>query len=334
MTFDEIEIGGSAAFEAWIASGPSETLGLDFKRAASDEDSALFNAKGELTKPGRKTLAKALSAFCNSAGGLVVIGVDCRKVDGIDCAQKLDPVPNFRMGASVLRALATEALQASAEAIRVAGIPSTSNNDAGYLIMEAPQSERRPHMSMGDHRYYRRSGANSHLMEHYEVEDMFRRTTSPTLALAVDLEQYHVAPNFSDFFLRFWLQNTGRISAHLPVLEVKALTNMVFSQGDEQDHTTRSESAFSTITYGSREFSVHPGQNRVFETLPFTVVYVDNVAQEIGGKHPCEAQLQLECYLHAQDMRTASYRFDMKAKLLDLLQRPKFRLPLGAAGTS
>jgi hypothetical protein len=54
------------------------------------------------------------------------------------------------------------------------------------LVIYVERSERRPHRSeaKGDKQYYKRSGESSFVMEHFDIEDMFRRHT--VAALDVD----------------------------------------------------------------------------------------------------------------------------------------------------
>jgi hypothetical protein len=69
--------------ERYVATAQEEHLLLEFKNVS----------KGELSSDDKRNLARALSAFANSSGGLVVWGVDARKnARGVDCAVALRPV--------------------------------------------------------------------------------------------------------------------------------------------------------------------------------------------------------------------------------------------------
>ncbi|WP_156788624.1 hypothetical protein [Mesorhizobium amorphae] len=54
--------GKEAGLQKAIRLEAQEGLQLDLKGVASDNDSAMFAADGKLTKDGRRTIAKALSA--------------------------------------------------------------------------------------------------------------------------------------------------------------------------------------------------------------------------------------------------------------------------------
>jgi predicted HTH transcriptional regulator len=140
----------------------------------------MFTADGKLAKDGRRAIAKALSAFSNSAGGVIVLGVECRKnAEGVDYAQSLDPVPAWRTTLSSVSSSASDLLQPKNGGIRVEGFASKVDPSKGHLVIEAPRSERRPHMCQMTRQYFRRSGSNSFTMEHFDIEDAFKRASVP-----------------------------------------------------------------------------------------------------------------------------------------------------------
>src|SRR5438105_2235610 len=80
MTFRELR---SVDVIAFVKEQRREDLMLDFKLAP-----AAFANRDD-----RKTLTVAVSGFANSSGGLIVWGVDARQDDdGIDCAQRVEPI--------------------------------------------------------------------------------------------------------------------------------------------------------------------------------------------------------------------------------------------------
>ena len=79
--YERIKERGQAAIEEFIADRRSEDLFLDFKRSSDDGNG------NRLSNNDRKNLAKAISGFGNSEGGVIVWGVDCSlDVDGADVA--------------------------------------------------------------------------------------------------------------------------------------------------------------------------------------------------------------------------------------------------------
>src|SRR4028118_2129581 len=64
---------GEQAIDALIADFQSENLWLDFKRSATDGEGTKLHVSD------RENLAKAISGFGNSDGGVIVWGVYCRR---------------------------------------------------------------------------------------------------------------------------------------------------------------------------------------------------------------------------------------------------------------
>jgi hypothetical protein len=86
--------------QGMIDARQEEHVGLDFKVVA---DVALAS------KDDRKNFAKALSGFANSAGGVIIWGVDARKTpDGVDAACELRPLASAATLVSRLNQLTGE----------------------------------------------------------------------------------------------------------------------------------------------------------------------------------------------------------------------------------
>jgi hypothetical protein len=75
---------GEAGIARIVAERQEEHLNLDYKLSAGDN--------GQMERDDRKSLAEALSGFGNSDGGVIVWGVEAKRVDGIDAAVDLKPV--------------------------------------------------------------------------------------------------------------------------------------------------------------------------------------------------------------------------------------------------
>ena len=87
--FDRIITAGEAGIDAFISDRQSEELYLDFKRSADQ------GAANKLAQHDRQNLAKAISGFGNSEGGVIVWGVDCRNLGASgDVATAKFPINN------------------------------------------------------------------------------------------------------------------------------------------------------------------------------------------------------------------------------------------------
>jgi hypothetical protein len=176
--FDQLVREGEPALHALVQDRQQEHVQLDFKRKSD-------GSHGSPNDDDKRTLGEALSGFSNSAGGLLVWGVDARKgADGIDCAQSLEPISDIqRFNASVTN-LIGQLLMPRHEGVRTAVI--RSNPTSGYLLLDVDRSERRPHRSEAKGRkgYYKRIGDSFFEMEHYDIEDAFNRVHVPSLSFA------------------------------------------------------------------------------------------------------------------------------------------------------
>ena len=117
---------GEAGLDKLIAERTQEFLELDFKRKENASN-------GEFSTNDRRMLAEALSGFANSAGGLLVIGVDARQgADGVDCAQATKPVTDIRRFLADANTEIGRLVQPRLAGVAVAAIPSERQSGAGY----------------------------------------------------------------------------------------------------------------------------------------------------------------------------------------------------------
>ena len=97
-TFDQLDWQKVASF---IDQKQEEHLHLDFKLVANSELTS---------KDDKRNLAKAISGFANSDGGIIIWGVDARKnADGVDCAAAIVELSNPALMVSRLNAMTGEA---------------------------------------------------------------------------------------------------------------------------------------------------------------------------------------------------------------------------------
>lgn len=90
--FEKIKKEGISAIDVFILTRKSEELFLDFKKSADDGIGKLLH------NDDRKNLAKAISGFGNSEGGIIVWGIHCDKEihDDADIARAKKPSRTLR----------------------------------------------------------------------------------------------------------------------------------------------------------------------------------------------------------------------------------------------
>ncbi|MCE9550331.1 MAG: ATP-binding protein [Betaproteobacteria bacterium] len=144
----------------------SESLTLDYKASY-----ALQRTDGK-----KAELSKDVSAFSNSAGGLLIYGVvenghvPTHLDDGFDpneiSKEWIEHVLNSRISRRI-------------DGLKIHPVPLTRHRPGRLAyVVAVPASPRAPHMA-SDHRFYKRFNFESVPMEEYEVRDVSRRLVEP-----------------------------------------------------------------------------------------------------------------------------------------------------------
>jgi hypothetical protein len=214
--YDQLIADGERAVEQLVTERRQENVGLEFKTKASP-------ATGEPNRDDRRNLGIVLSALSNSMGGLIVWGVRAEKnSDNVDCATELQPISEIeRFKADVARLL-SQALMPRHEGIFVEAIPARNPKGAGYLAVYVERSERRPHRcELVEKQYFKRIGDSSIAMEHYDIEDSFKRLVVPWLELGWRISPF-TGPFIPDDLrlvsIDLDLHNPSQVTARFPYL--------------------------------------------------------------------------------------------------------------------
>lgn len=169
---------GITALEAFIVDRQSEELFLDFKRSSNDGNDV------RLSTIDRKNLAKAISGFGNSEGGVIVWGIDCSPGhDGADVASMLVPLDNPKRFSSLIQGIISGCTLPPHSGVQN-GVIETENNK-GYVITLIPKSNSAPHQCVVTKHYYIRAGSSFVPTPHDVLSGMFGRRPQP-----------HVFPHF------------------------------------------------------------------------------------------------------------------------------------------
>jgi len=201
-------------FEKYISNKQEEHSQLEFKTI---KNSNLRSADD------KKNLAKCLSGFANSEGGLIVWGVEAKKnEEDIDCATKLIPINKIDLFISRLNELTGDAIKSQLSGIVHKKIVKEA--DTGFAITYVPESETLPHMAkLGEDRYYKRSGDSLYKMEHYDIADMFGKRPNPKLILKYNFNFDFTKPGAARFLITLILHNLGRGSAKGIMVSIKEI---------------------------------------------------------------------------------------------------------------
>jgi hypothetical protein len=178
--FKRIETQGETVVDEFIADRKSEELFLDFKRSSD-------NGSGpRLSDTDRNNLAKAISGFGNSEGGVVVWGVDCSQdSDGADVARFKVQIVNVVRFASWLEGAVSGCTVPPHQGVRSIPIVTQPTGE-GFVATLIPKSNHAPHQVVGRLQYFIRAGSDFVPTPHSVLAGMFGRLPQP-----------HVFHNFS-----------------------------------------------------------------------------------------------------------------------------------------
>jgi len=154
--------------EYLIKEAVEESIRLDFKSSGSLEKSD--NKKREI--------GKDVSAFANSAGGLIVYGIK----ETNHKASELSFIDGDIYTKEWLEHVISEKVTPKIEGIKIYPIRKDNDISRSIYIVQIPQSNR-VHMNV-DKKYYRRYNFESVAMEEYEVHNLYLRSSLVELDIA------------------------------------------------------------------------------------------------------------------------------------------------------
>lgn len=171
--FAQIEQGKEDAILTFVATRKSEELFLDFKR--SDDDGAAVR----LHDKDHNNLARAISGFGNSEGGVVVWGGVCKPdMAGADVAQGLKPIQNVHRFVSLLEGAVSGCTVAPHAGVRSVAIPRNEQSE-GYAVTLIPKSNHAPNQMVGRLQYFIRAGSDFVPTPHAVLAGMVGRVPQP-----------------------------------------------------------------------------------------------------------------------------------------------------------
>jgi hypothetical protein len=151
------------------------------------------------------------------------------------------------------------------DGIFVDSITSANPSGSGYLIMLVERSDRRPHRAeLGVKQYFKRSGDSSIVMEHYDIEDSFKRLVVPWLEIEWKVWDTGVSTTGTDVkiytpHIDILLRNPSPVTARFPFITLSDLRGI---RGDPLGNLSglvyrsyRDEHHFA----GGSDLVVHPG---------------------------------------------------------------------------
>lgn len=191
--------------------GGVERLHIDFKEKQNSSNSQLDDSD-------KRNLAKAVSGFANSSGGVLIWGIQ----DSTMSPKPINQVAQFVQSLLDLAPHLTDPIVQDID-----GEWITSDEQGGFGIIYVPESVLPPHRVILNNanvknKYYIRSGSSFMVATHTQLEDMFGRRPKPSLSLSTRLVLYNRS-SVRSFSVNVFvgIENKGRGSAKSPFLAVK-----------------------------------------------------------------------------------------------------------------
>lgn len=179
-----------ADLEALIRKEVQESVHLDYK-----DSRAIHRSK-------RHEIAKDVSAFANSDGGILIYGISEEQNLPVAIDNGVDHKSFAR---EWLEEVITSNITPTIEGLSIVQIPLSDNNSA--YVINVPKSHRAPHQEQSSKRYYRRYNFKSQPMEDYEIQDIRSRSLSVSSLVNFDV----VFENSTMAY--FQIENTGNYAA-------------------------------------------------------------------------------------------------------------------------
>ncbi|MDD5044185.1 MAG: ATP-binding protein [Candidatus Omnitrophica bacterium] len=183
-----------------------------------EEDRMLeYKASDILEKP--EQLSRYISAFLNSEGGIIVLGLredDPKKKEKLEAKiypQRIELVDEKFTKERINQLIFSNIQYSAIPAVNIYPIRKAGEKGAIFLI-EALQGINPPYQA-ADGKYYRRLNATVYSMPHYEIADFFGRRSKPLLGINIEFLEvnFDTSLNAYVFTIRLCLSNVGKAGA-------------------------------------------------------------------------------------------------------------------------
>lgn len=156
--FEQIKAEGLGYVDGAIEDRVVENYYLDFKRTQEAD----YSGRRSLFDSDKRNYAKAISAFGNSEGGVLLWGINTGEADADFASGKatIQSVSNFK---SLLEGFTSQVTTPPHSSVEHTIVFEDEEEDTGYVVSHIPKSSKRPFqvVANNDFRYYIRAGSSS-----------------------------------------------------------------------------------------------------------------------------------------------------------------------------
>ncbi len=224
-------------------------------------------------------LAKQLSAFSNTGGGSIIYGIsDDGTVDtgGVTLSVKGRSSTKEWLEDVIPTLMEFEIVGFNVHEVLAKSSGSNIANGKGLFVIEVPDSERAPHQSKRDCRYYVRLAGKSSPAPHRLIEDIRNRRRHPLLEVCIKLRVASIpfAMKTTEFQLmdpqptingeaqvifNFSVRNIGQIMARNPCLRLDSSGSVSWRNYDNSTLRRRGQTDVSAAAYLELIDPIYPG---------------------------------------------------------------------------
>jgi len=261
---------------------------LDFKSGkARDEDI-------------KKIWSKAIGAFANSEGGILVWGVSAKKdqATGIDAVNGIELVPDVFSFKTRLMELRHEACDPPVANIDIKELPISNSCKEGFVVCHIPESSNKPHRSeFPDKHFFLRMGDSSRECNVSLLRQLFYPKKNPRIEAVI--KRIQPPHNFYVYLLQSNIQ-VGRIffTAEIGIRNIGEI-----SIDEVQTHIECK--GFSLFSYQWNKFSKEFEFEKVPAILPLGSVIHPTIRQSLNIVLVSASQqspIDFEINVYARDM--------------------------------
>lgn len=303
-----------------------------------------FERKGaallDLTLPGVKEdsvlneLAKQLSAFANTGGGQIIYGVTNAGTldDGIARVVKGRQSTKDWLEDLIPTLTDFEIVGFNVHEIRSKSSGSAIAPDKSLFIVEVPDSERAPHQSKRDLKYYVRLAGKSRPAPHRLIEDIRNRARHPRIEvqnLGLLHAIYTRSPNSSggsvQLGLEITIRNLASVRAGSAALLIAGIVAMQTGINEDRELFARPGSVSGTVLAELKN-SFYPGMDLIIR-IPVVVQGLIQGQQHeslllIGGKRVQDVTLTITCFADSAPPRSQEFKLadiDSLGRLVEMV---------------
>ncbi len=173
---DDIKKRGHKALADIVARKDAEKFFIDFKQTQKDD----YSGQRTLYESDKKNLARAISGFGNSEGGIIIWGIDASgRTD--DYAKLIKPIKGIDNFKSLLESFVSLLTLPVHETVESFVIKKKRGDTGGVAVTIIPKGNGRPYQNIGDYKYYMRGGDSFVPVPHGVLQGMFGQTPQPNV---------------------------------------------------------------------------------------------------------------------------------------------------------